>query len=199
MRGTPTFGHERSIHLLLVLKVRQPRTGRFAVQVSIFKLTPQHEAVSCMVYEQNSVSSASANSQGKVQQGSDFARLCSLAVTTPRTLPGLSAHFVYVIHLRATASCFTAGMNEIATEANKLWGIYHTDREYARTVGDPLRTVVEAPTKLAAEEAAARLGFGEPWAHPVSREQVNRAQWLPQRRPGHRQELAHKKSRGVRV
>ena len=71
-------------------------------------------------------------------------------------------------------------MNETATEANKLWGIYHTDREYARTVGDPLRTVVEAPTKLAAEEAAARLGFGEPWAHPVSREQVNRAQWLPQ-------------------
>ena len=90
-------------------------------------------------------------------------------------------------------------MNETATEANKLWGIYHTDREYARTVGDPLRTVVEAPTKLAAEEAAARLGFGEPWAHPVSREQANRAEWLPQRRPGNRQELAHKKSRGVRV
>lgn len=90
-------------------------------------------------------------------------------------------------------------MNETATEASKLWGIYHTDREYARTVGDPLRTVVEAPTKLAAEEAAARLGFGEPWAHAVSREQVNHAQWLSQRRPGHRQELAHKKSRGVRV
>jgi len=90
-------------------------------------------------------------------------------------------------------------MNETATEANKLWGIYHTDREYARTVGDPLRTVVEAPTKLAAEEAAAKLGFGEPWAHPVNREQVNRAEWLPQRRHGHRQELAHKKSRGVRV
>jgi hypothetical protein len=44
MRGTPTFGHERSIHLLLILKVRQPRTGRFAVQVSIFEPTPQHEA-----------------------------------------------------------------------------------------------------------------------------------------------------------
>ena len=35
---------------------------------------------------------------------------------------------------------------------NQLWGIYHTDREYARVMGDPLRTVVEAPTKLAAEE-----------------------------------------------
>lgn len=90
-------------------------------------------------------------------------------------------------------------MNDTATEANKLWGIYHTDREYARTVGDPLRTVVKALTKLAAEEAAAKLGFGEPWAHPVSRELVNRAEWLPQLRPGHRQELAHKKSRGVGV
>ena len=29
---------------------------------------------------------------------------------------------------------------------NQLWGIYHTDREYARVMGDPLRTVVEAPT-----------------------------------------------------
>lgn len=35
---------------------------------------------------------------------------------------------------------------------NQLWGIYHTDREYARVMGDPLRTVIEAPTKLAAEE-----------------------------------------------
>ena len=53
---------------------------------------------------------------------------------------------------------------------NQLWGIYHTDREYARVIGDPLRTVVEAPTKLAAEETAARLGFSEPWAHPVTSE-----------------------------
>jgi hypothetical protein len=35
----------------------------------------------------------------------------------------------------------------------QLWGIYHTDREYARELGDPLRTVVEAPNKLAAEES----------------------------------------------
>jgi hypothetical protein len=53
--------------------------------------------------------------------------------------------------------------------------------------------------KLAAEEAAARLGFGDPWAHPVEREAVQRAQWLPQRRPGHRKELADKKSPSVRV
>ena len=90
-------------------------------------------------------------------------------------------------------------MNETATEANKLWGIYHTDREYARTVGDPLRTVVEAPTKLAAEEAAARLGFSEPWAHPVTAEVAHRAQWLPKRRPHHRQRFAQKPSRGIRI
>ena len=55
---------------------------------------------------------------------------------------------------------------------NQLWGIYYTDREYARELGDPLRTVVEAPTKIAAEETAARLGFGDPWAHPVTSEQA---------------------------
>jgi hypothetical protein len=44
---------------------------------------------------------------------------------------------------------------------NQLWGIYHTDRVYARVMGDPLRTVIEALTKLSAEEAAARLGFSE--------------------------------------
>jgi len=35
---------------------------------------------------------------------------------------------------------------------NQLWGIYHTDREYAREMGDPLRTVIEAPPKLAANK-----------------------------------------------
>ena len=63
---------------------------------------------------------------------------------------------------------------------NQLWGIYHTDREYAREMGDPLRTVVEAPTKLAAEEAAARLGFNDPWAHPVTPEDAQRAGMLPE-------------------
>jgi hypothetical protein len=82
---------------------------------------------------------------------------------------------------------------------SQLWGIYHTDREYARELGDPLRTVVEAPTKLIAEETAARLGFGDPWAHPVSSEEMSRAQWLHKRRPRHRQELAHKPSRGIHI
>ena len=44
----------------------------------------------------------------------------------------------------------------ILKPGNQLWGIYHTDREYARVMGDPLRTVVEAPTKLAAEEIVLR-------------------------------------------
>ena len=82
---------------------------------------------------------------------------------------------------------------------NQLWGIYYTDREYAREMGDPIRTVVEAPTKLAAEEAAARLGFNEPWAHPVTAEQAQRAEWLPKSRPVHRQRVAHKSSRGIHV
>jgi hypothetical protein len=81
---------------------------------------------------------------------------------------------------------------------NQLWGIYHTDREYAREVGDPLRTVVEAPSKLIAEETAARLGFGDPWAHPVNSLKARRAQWLHKSRPGHRQELA-KSSGSIRI
>jgi len=39
-------------------------------------------------------------------------------------------------------------------------------------MGDPLRTVVEACSKAAAEEEAARLGFGDAWAHPVTLEQA---------------------------
>ncbi len=65
---------------------------------------------------------------------------------------------------------------------NQHWGIYHTDREFAREVGDPIRTVVEAPTKLAAEEAAAKLGFSNPWAHPITAEQAKRQQALSRKR-----------------
>jgi hypothetical protein len=68
----------------------------------------------------------------------------------------------------------TADLSKSAT--NQLWGIYYADREYACEMGAPLRTVVEAPTKLAAEETAARLGFSEPWAHPVTEEQAKQAQ-----------------------
>jgi len=78
----------------------------------------------------------------------------------------------------------------VQKSGNQLWGIYHTDREYARELGDPLRTVVEAPNKLIAEETAARLGFGDPWAHPVNSLTARRAQWLHKSRPGHRQEIA---------
>jgi hypothetical protein len=54
----------------------------------------------------------------------------------------------------------------------QLWGIYFTDREYAREMGDPLRAVVAAPTKITAEEAAARLGLSSAWAHPLTAEQT---------------------------
>jgi len=82
---------------------------------------------------------------------------------------------------------------------NRLWGIYYTDREYARLLGDPLRTVVEAPTKLAAEKAAGRLGLESPWAHPVNSEQAKQALWFQKRQSGRRRGHAHKPSRGIHV
>ena len=82
---------------------------------------------------------------------------------------------------------------------NQLWGIYHTDREHARLLGDPLRTTVEAPTKTAAEEAAAKLGFSDPWAHPIASEVVTLARSVLKRFPNHRREFAHKPARGIRI
>ena len=90
-------------------------------------------------------------------------------------------------------------MNLTATTENKLWGIYHTDREYAQMLGDPLRTTIEAPTKIAAEETAARLGFSNPWAHPVAPEIVTLTEQILKRQPRHRQECGHKSSRGIRI
>jgi hypothetical protein len=81
----------------------------------------------------------------------------------------------------------------------QLWGIYHTDREYARELGDPLRTTVEAPTKIAAEEAAAKLGFSDPWAHPVAPEVAKLTERILKRQPGHRQESGHKPSPSIHV
>ncbi len=81
----------------------------------------------------------------------------------------------------------------------QLWGIYHTDREYARVMGDPLRTTIEAPTKLAAEEAAAKLGFSNPWAHPIAPEVARLTQSVLKRHSYRRQELVHKPSRGICV
>ena len=82
---------------------------------------------------------------------------------------------------------------------NRLWGIYHTDREYAHSLGDPLRTTVEAPSKTAAEEAAAKLGFSNPWAHPIAPAVVTLARSVLKKFPHHRQELARKPSRGIHV
>jgi hypothetical protein len=55
---------------------------------------------------------------------------------------------------------------------DQLWGIYYTDREYARVMGDPLLGVVAAPTKIAAEETAVQQGLPDAWAHPLATEQI---------------------------
>ena len=86
-----------------------------------------------------------------------------------------------------------------AAPRTKLWGIYHADREYARVHGDPLRTVIEATTKLAAEEQAAQLGFGEPWAHPVTQDEAKHAQWIPLRRTRTGQVIIRPAKRSIRV
>ena len=87
----------------------------------------------------------------------------------------------------------------VLKSGSQLWGIYHTDREYARILGDPLRTTVEASTKIAAEAAAAKLGFSNPWAHPVAPAVAKLTERILKRQPGHRQELAHKPSSGIHV
>lgn len=79
--------------------------------------------------------------------------------------------------------------------ASQLWGIYHTDREYARAVGDPLRTVVEATTKAAAEQVAATLGFEAPWAHPVSPEQARSIHFQSARQPSQPGEVSQPSAR----
>ena len=86
-----------------------------------------------------------------------------------------------------------------ASPGNQLWGIYYTDREYARLLGDPLRTVIEAPTKGAAEEAAGKLGFESPWAHPVTAEAAKQALWRPQPKRAQRQSPTRKRSQGIHV
>lgn len=85
------------------------------------------------------------------------------------------------------------------TADGQLWGIYYTDREYARLLGDPLRTVVEASSKSAAEEAAGKLGFESPWAHPVTAEQIPQALWIAPSRPKRRERLARKPSHGIHI
>jgi hypothetical protein len=66
---------------------------------------------------------------------------------------------------------------------DQLWGIYFTDREYARVMGDPLLGVVAAPTRAAAEEAAIRQGLPDAWAHPLTAEQIKSIQETATRSP----------------
>ena len=54
----------------------------------------------------------------------------------------------------------------------QFWGIYFAPLEYARVKGDPLRAVIAASTKIAAEEAASGLGLDHAWAHPLTAEQT---------------------------
>jgi hypothetical protein len=56
----------------------------------------------------------------------------------------------------------------------QLWGIYYTDREYSRHIGDPLLGIVAAPTKAAAEEAALTQRLPGSWANPLTPEQIKR-------------------------
>jgi hypothetical protein len=80
------------------------------------------------------------------------------------------------------------------TSTNQLWGIYYTDREHARLLGDPLRTVIEAPTKVAAEEMAGKLGFESLWAHPVTLDQAQHALWFPEQKQQCRQPATRTRS-----
>jgi hypothetical protein len=82
---------------------------------------------------------------------------------------------------------------------NQLWGIYHTDREYANSLGDPLRTTVEATTKIAAEEAAARLGFTNPWAHPIAPEVASLTKQILEKQSRTRRNIIHNPSRSIRI
>jgi hypothetical protein len=55
-----------------------------------------------------------------------------------------------------------------------VWGIYHRDREYARTLGDPLLAALEARSKEEAEDRAlhhvsAPSGL---WAHPLPEREI---------------------------
>jgi hypothetical protein len=81
--------------------------------------------------------------------------------------------------------------------AKQFWGIYHTDREHAREIGDPLRTVVEASTKAVAEELAAALGFDAPWAHPISSEVARSLGFNSSFQRGLTQKVAPQSSRSI--
>jgi len=74
---------------------------------------------------------------------------------------------------------------------NQPWRIYDIERENARVIGDPPRTVVEGLMKLAAEEeAATRPSFNEYGRIPLQATELRPAQWLPKHRPRHQSEFA---------
>jgi hypothetical protein len=66
---------------------------------------------------------------------------------------------------------------------DQLWGIYFTDREYARKVGDPLLGVVAAPTKIDAEKEAVRRRLPDAWAHPLTDKQIKSIRESEMQRP----------------
>jgi hypothetical protein len=66
---------------------------------------------------------------------------------------------------------------------DQLWGIYFTNREYAREMGDPLLGVVAAPTKTAAQEEAIRQRLPDSWAHPLAAEQIKSIRESATQRP----------------
>ncbi len=68
---------------------------------------------------------------------------------------------------------------------NQLWGIYSTDRACGGKQATPIRTIIEAPTQRAAEEEAARLGFGHTCARQLRVDQFPEVRWLPMHRLAH--------------
>ena len=94
-----------------------------------------------------------------------------------------------------------AGM-KTAIESNtgtQLWGIHYRDREFARVKDDPLRTVISARSKEEAEQEAVRLGFDEPWAHPVTTEEATLAHWFPAKQKQTQGTKPERRSNCVRV
>lgn len=83
------------------------------------------------------------------------------------------------------------------TVRKQLWGIFQSGDHPVACDGRPLRTVIQASSQLAAEEEAARLGFGDPAAIAITAEQAATAEWLPNCRPGRRQELASAKRHAI--
>jgi hypothetical protein len=66
-----------------------------------------------------------------------------------------------------------------ATLQNTLWGIHSSDETNAQTDSTSLLTAVYAPSLVAAQEVAKRLGFRHPDVRPVTPQEASLAQWQP--------------------